>query len=90
MTDGRDILQVHHGCQMLSLISAAGCTVTALIAAFLAAAENATAQHRMQAAVNALVTFGQAKSLDLSSAIATESKQSSQNLAVLNTTLQEN
>ena len=58
VTDGKQVITIRHGCEMMSLISAAGCTVTAVIAAFLVSAEEDTALDRMLAASFALGVFG--------------------------------
>ena len=58
ITDGKSIFEVHHGVSQLSLISAAGCTVTAMIAAFLMAAESISSHDRMCAAAFGLAIFG--------------------------------
>ena len=34
ITDGTRVLEVHNGVEMLTLVTAAGCSLTALVAAF--------------------------------------------------------
>ena len=55
ITDGTDVLRVSNGVPMLTLITATGCSVTALIAAFVAAAP---AEQRLHATAHALAVFG--------------------------------
>lgn len=58
VTDGKRVFVSRHGCELLSLISAAGCTVTAIIAAFLATAGGDSTLDKMHAAILALGVFG--------------------------------
>lgn len=55
VTDGTRVLGVSNGVPLLTSITAAGCSVTALIAAFLAAAP---AGRQLEAAAAALAVFG--------------------------------
>ena len=55
VTDGARVLGVRNGTPVLTAITAAGCSVTALIAAFLAAAPEAA---RLEATAAALAVFG--------------------------------
>jgi hydroxyethylthiazole kinase len=54
VTDGKAVLSVDNGVEMLTKVTAAGCSVTALIAAFVAAAP----QQPMEATAAALAVFG--------------------------------
>ncbi len=54
VTDGTRVIGVSNGVQMLTLITAAGCSVTALIAAFVAAAPH----DPLVATAHALAVFG--------------------------------
>lgn len=54
ITDGRRVLEVHSGTAMLQRITAAGCTVTALIAAFVSCAPD----EPLLATAHALAIFG--------------------------------
>ncbi len=54
MTDGTRVIGVGNGVEMLTLITAAGCSVTALIAAFVAAAPH----DPLTATAHALALFG--------------------------------
>ena len=65
VTDGRRVLKLQHGCELMSLISAAGCTVTAIIAAFLASGKGDTSTDRMLAASFGLGVFGYGSSFPL-------------------------
>lgn len=55
VTDGRAVLGVHNGVAMLPKITAAGCSVTALIAGFLAVAQP---EQTLLATAAALAVFG--------------------------------
>lgn len=55
MTDGAQTVAVHNGVEQLTLITAAGCALTALIAAFAAAAGPKQA---LMATAHALAVFG--------------------------------
>ena len=55
MTDGSRVVGVGNGVPLLTLITAAGCSVTALIAAFLAAAPEG---RQLEATAAALSVFG--------------------------------
>jgi hydroxyethylthiazole kinase len=55
VTDGSAVLEVHNGVSMLTKITAAGCSVTALIAGFLAVA---APQETLLATAAALAVFG--------------------------------
>lgn len=54
VTDGERVLGVDNGVEMLTLVTAAGCSVTALISAFVAAAP----QDPLLATAHALAVFG--------------------------------
>lgn len=54
VTDGTRVLEVHNGVEMLTLVTAAGCSLTALVAAFVS-------QHRedpVLATAAAMAVFG--------------------------------
>jgi hypothetical protein len=55
VTDGSTVLEVHNGVAMLTKITAAGCSVTALIAGFLAVAQP---NETLLATAAALAVFG--------------------------------
>mmetsp|Transcript_10306 Transcript_10306/g.26846 ORF Transcript_10306/g.26846 Transcript_10306/m.26846 type:complete len:290 (+) Transcript_10306:111-980(+) len=54
VTDGTQVVAVHNGVPMLTLVTAAGCSVTALIAAFVAVAPH----QALLATAHALAAFG--------------------------------
>lgn len=54
VTDGRRVVGVSNGVEMLTLITAAGCSLTALIASFLVAAP----EDPLMATAHALASFG--------------------------------
>lgn len=64
ITDGKQVIGAHNGVQMLQKITATGCSVTALIAAFVAI--NPT--HAFEATAAALSVFGIAGELGMLSA----------------------
>jgi hydroxyethylthiazole kinase len=55
VTDGRRVLGVSNGVPLLTAVTAAGCSVTALIAAFLAVAPEG---RQLEATAAALAVFG--------------------------------
>lgn len=55
VTDGTRVLGVENGVAMLPKITAAGCSVTAMIAGFIALAKP---EHYLQATAAALAVFG--------------------------------
>jgi hydroxyethylthiazole kinase len=55
VTDGSTVLEVHNGVPMLTKITAAGCSVTAMIAGMLAIAQP---QETLLATATALAVFG--------------------------------
>lgn len=59
VTDGQQVISVHNGTPMLTFITATGCSVTALIAGFVAAAP----QEPLLATAHALAIFGLAGEL---------------------------
>ena len=60
VTDGSDTYAVRGGHPLLTRLSASGCTVTALIAAFLAVPQSREPEGKMLAATFALAVFGYA------------------------------
>jgi hydroxyethylthiazole kinase len=65
VTDGTRVLGVSNGVELLTIITAAGCSVTALIAAFLAVAPKGA---EMEATAAALSVFGLAGEIGLANA----------------------
>ena len=54
VTDGTRVLEVHNGIEMLTLVTAAGCSLTALVAAFV----SQTPEDVLMATAAAMAVFG--------------------------------
>ena len=54
VTDGTHVLEVHNGVEMLTLVTAAGCSLTALVAAFV----SQNPQDALMATAVAMAVFG--------------------------------
>jgi hydroxyethylthiazole kinase len=61
VTDGNQVVGAHNGVALMQKITATGCSVTALIAAFVAVDKN----NALDAAVSALAVFGVAGELGM-------------------------
>jgi hydroxyethylthiazole kinase len=61
VTDGNQVVGAHNGVALMQKITATGCSVTALIAAFVAVDKN----HALDATVSALSVFGVAGELGM-------------------------
>ena len=64
VTDGNQVVGAHNGVALMQKITATGCSVTALIAAFVAVDKF----HALDAAVSALAVFGVAGELGMKNA----------------------
>lgn len=62
VTDGNQVVGAHNGVALMQKITATGCSVTALIAAFLAVVDKS---HALEAVVSALSVFGVAGELGM-------------------------
>ena len=58
MTDGERVIGIDNGVAMISKITATGCSLTAVMAAFLAVAPDSSPDSTMLAAAYAFTVFG--------------------------------